>query len=212
MPIIEKEGMFYLKGIKTPAGNPVFSSNRNLIKRIKETQNGRYDETKFGLYSMYCTYRDFIADSGLYHLNDSFFNMTLNDPFFGTNLTGENALDFPTEGVRASLESLFKSANIPKGYLEIPNPENLYNFHLLKMLENTAHEKLTAFVILNGHLEAPMSLLLLFLNDLYSIENFKCNPYQFDSKENAHYFITVEVVKSWLEVFEVDRLHIMKQY
>lgn len=211
MTIIEKEGNYYLKGIHTPAGNPVFSSNRNLIESIKETQNGRYDETKFGLYSMYCTYRDFIADFGLYHVNDAFFNMTLNDPFFGTNLTGEHALDFPPEGVRARLESLFDSLNIPKAYLEITNPENLYNLYLSKILESNSPEKLTAFVILNGHLEAPMSLLLLFLKDLYSIENFKCNPYQFDSKENAHYFITVEVVKSWLEVFEEGKVGLLKQ-
>ncbi|MCW7498427.1 hypothetical protein ND860_17960 [Leptospira levettii] len=201
MTIIEKDGNYFLKGILTPAGISVFHSNRKLIEKINETQNGRYDETKFGLYSIYCTYRDFIADSGLYHLNDAFFNMTLNDPFFGNTLLQDYSIDFPTEGVREKLESLFDSLNIPKAFLENPDPENLYNLYVKKCLESISPEKLTAFVLLNGHLVAPMSLLLLFLNDLYSIENFKCNSYQFDSKENAHYFEIVEVVKSWLKVF-----------
>ncbi|MCG6150292.1 hypothetical protein LFX15_18485 [Leptospira levettii] len=205
MAIIEKNGNFYLEGVKTPGKNAVYSSNRNLIERIEETENGVYKAKKFGLFSMYCTYRDFIDGFGLMYVDEAFSEMTQNDPFFTGEPDAENMLQFPTDGVREKLRSLFDSLGIPKSFLDTPDPKNLYQNQVSSVLSKIPSEKLTAFVILNGHLQAPMSLLLLFLHDMYTIEDFKSNPYQFDSKENAHYYITVEVVKSWLEIFETEK-------
>ncbi|MCW7506130.1 hypothetical protein [Leptospira paudalimensis] len=203
MAIIEKEGNFYLDGVKTPAGNDVFSPNRNLIKTIQAMQSGYYDATKFGIFSIYCTYRDFITN-GKFFESQALLKMTIADPFFGENPGGEDNLDFPIVGVRDLLEKLFDSLNIPKSYFRTPEPESLYNNHLKPLFLKIPQERMTAFVLINARLRAPMSLLLLFLHDMYSIENFKSNPYQFDSEENAHYFRTVETVKSWLEVFQTE--------
>jgi len=57
----EKDDIYSLPGAKTPAGHSVESSSEKLIQAIafEQLTLGKLDAGNFGIYSAYCTYRDF---------------------------------------------------------------------------------------------------------------------------------------------------------
>jgi len=57
----EKDDIYSLPGVKTPAGHSVESSSEKLIQAIafEQLTLGKLDAGNFGIYSAYCTYRDF---------------------------------------------------------------------------------------------------------------------------------------------------------
>jgi hypothetical protein len=59
--VAEREGLYALNRVKTQGGNPVQSASRRLIDGIAFEQAllGRLSAKRFGLYSAFCTHRDF---------------------------------------------------------------------------------------------------------------------------------------------------------
>jgi hypothetical protein len=59
--VVTKGDGFCLEGVTTPEGNPVQSPSRSLIEAIAFEQIclGHLDPGNFGIYSAFCTYRDF---------------------------------------------------------------------------------------------------------------------------------------------------------
>ena len=65
--MVEEDGEFHLKRATTPAGHPVQSQRGELIEAIafERVCLGRLDAGNFGIYSAYCTYRDFDTSIGM---------------------------------------------------------------------------------------------------------------------------------------------------
>lgn len=198
--MIEKDGLFYLEGVKTPKKNLVFSENKKLIERIVETSNGKFKAKGFGLFTMYCTYRDLFSQAD-FDRTDAIKEM-LQDDKMAILMAGMDASEiyeplFDEVAFKNELEALSTEKAIPLHLLRGGDLDALLPY-VKKELDIVSPETMTAIVSLHDRLSSPVPLLLLYVNGKFSINDFSINPFQPDSKESMRILYTVMVVKEWL--------------
>lgn len=200
--MIEKDGLFYLEGVKTPKKNLVFSENKKLIERIVETSNGKFKAKDFGLFSMYCTFRDLFSQPD-FERTDTIKEMLQNDKMAAimTQFDADYIYDhlFDEIVLKNSLEALSAENAIPINLLRGGDLDALLPY-VKKELDLVSPAKMTVLVALNERLHAPIPILLLYVNGKYPIEDFSINPFQPDSKESMRIIYTAMVVEEWLDL------------
>lgn len=206
--IVEKDGFYYLKGVLTPGKNEVFSSNRKLIERIAETSNGKFKANIFGLFSMYCSFRDIFSQPN-FDRTGVIKEMLENDKFGSIRNGvgyGEDIYEpvFEMTPIADLLVTLSNEKGIPHNLMRGGDLNTLLPY-VKKEFDPVSSEKMTALFSLHAQFGPPVPFLLLYLNGKYPFENFSYNPYQPDSKEGMWIFRTFMIIEEWMKLTEDTR-------
>jgi hypothetical protein len=94
----ERDGEFYIPRLNTAAGHAVQSPSQSLVEAIafEKATRPRMRAGNFGIYSAYCTYRDFET------------SIQMPDPMIRELLAGQ--FEYDPEGIPAEIHELFLSA------------------------------------------------------------------------------------------------------
>jgi hypothetical protein len=203
MKLVQIGKMWRLQGAITPGGNTVESRSAPLMDKIftEYQERGRLDATKFGIFSIYCSCRDFVHGKSVFDEKQVSSNLRYDHILGGgcgiQGCTGH----FDTTRAMDNCRRLFAAQGWDQALLDNPQ-QHLQEIAKLfaKYLQSIPEEVQTAVVLLEGMRSADISLLMLFLNGYYDIENFKANPFQIDSEESMEAVGAVGYISEWLAI------------
>ncbi len=170
----ERNGQFYIPRLKTPAGHPVESESEKLLRAIafEKLMFPRMTAKNFGIYSAFCTYRDFDTSIHTYDMLEHQFQYSpdeipdeLHELFMKTQRL---LLSQPVWGRGIKME-IEKAAPI-----------------LAEGMASLTSRQRVQFILMNGMHGASLFLALATLLSLWSFDeyaNYICQGFQPDSLE-----------------------------
>lgn len=187
-PIEKTENGYLLVGHLSHGGNPIESPSRAIIDAINEelTLHGNLDAvSRFGIYSAYSTFRDFIVNKEFVTKtlaadladSDHFINACAN-PLCPWNTVQDLYLD----------EAMLVLNNNGLTAIRNNHPDD-YKKQLFNYLTKLKDHQLAALCLLNGMFSVPVSIILLYLNNRLTADDISSTlttHFQIDDEYSLH--------------------------
>ena len=177
--IRERDGGFYIPRLKTAAGHPVESASEALLEAIafEKLTRPRMTAGNFGIYSAYCTYRDFET------------SIQMPDSLIRELLAGQ--FEYNPEEIPADIHELFLSTqhrlfSQPVWGLGIDMSIDQAAPILAEGMASLTRTQRVQFILMNGMHSAGLFLplaTLLGLCDFDEYAHYMCHGFQPDSPE-----------------------------
>ena len=203
----ERAGEFFIPRLKTAAGHPVQSSSRELLEAIafEKLTRPRMSAGNFGIYSAFCTYRDF--------------DMSIQAPDSMIRGSLEGQFEYNPEEIPAEIHELFLSSQHRllaqpiwgRGIdMQIDDAVPI----LAEGMAKLTRAQRVQFILMNGMHSAGLFLPLATLLGLCDFDEYAhsmCKAWQPDSpeeqerrKETAYIKLFGDILRSTEEVSPVD--------